>query len=101
MNNTKWRELRKVMSGLGTASPQWKVKILSTGYQSNWDGDWCYHFADDNYSDIEWVEIKVDGESQRSLVLNALKNVHVAGSVTEDGYRIYGYVSDFSSVDYL
>src|SRR5205085_1690307 len=101
MNNTKWEKLRSAMYALGALSPKWRVRNMSSGHVSEWDGEWFYHFKCGGYQDIEWAEIKVTAEAQKGQVLEELKRIHVPGHETENGFRIYGYVESNHSVEYI
>lgn len=100
MNNTKWKELQEAMYGL-QQRPQWRTRCTTNGYISSWDGEWFYHFSEGGFEDIEWVEIKAENETQSELVLSLLKSIHVPGIKTEYGFKVYGYVHEGESVDYL
>lgn len=101
LNNTKWRELQSSMYGLKSESPKWRTRCLTNGYVSDWDGGWFYHFSEGGFIDIEWVELKIDSEEQRKLVLSILQYIHLPGETTEAGYKVYGYIKEGSSVDFL
>lgn len=101
MNNTKWDELRLAMYGLDDLSPQWRTRDTDSGYVCRWDGEWFYHFREGGYEFIEWVEIKVTSPEQGAAVLAALKKIHLPGHRTDDGFRIYGYVSGDNVIDYI
>ncbi len=100
MNNTKWKEIQEAMYEL-QESPLWRTCCVTNGYVSSWDGEWFYHFSEGGFKDIEWVEIKAENEKQSDLVLSSLKSIHVPGIKTENGFRVYGYVSEGESVEYL
>ena len=100
MNDTKWDELRLAMYGLGECHPKWRTKDVS-GYLSEWDGEWYYHFRAGGYASIQWVEIRVTSPEQDAAVLAALREVHVPGGRTEQGFRVYGYTETGTSTDYL
>jgi len=103
MSNSKWNELRLAMHGLGHFTPRWRTRDIETGYESDWDRDWFYHFQGprDSFRNIEWLEIAVDTEDQRTAILDALANVHVPGEVTGVGIRIFGYIPEGIAVSYL
>lgn len=92
MNNTKWNELRLGMYDLGELSPVWKTKDIETGYISEWDRCWFYHFRIGGYKTIEWVEIKIENEPQRAAVINVLKEYYIPYEKSDLGYKIYGYI---------
>ena len=100
MNNTKWDELRLAMYNLGKRSPSFRTKDL-TGYLSEWDGEWLYHFRGTGYVSIEWVEIQVLSAEQDAAVLALLREIHLPGRRIEKGFRIYGYARDGAAIDYL
>ncbi|QDT81811.1 hypothetical protein CA11_54080 [Gimesia maris] len=101
MNNTRWRELQTAMIELKSVQTLWRTRCLENGFISAWDGEWFYHFSQGGYTDIEWVEIKVEGESEREIVLSRLKKIHVPGEVTEHGFKVFGYIPAGQTVDYL
>ena len=101
MNNTKWRELQAAMYELRKPSPQWRTKCIDNAYISSWDGEWYYHFSVGGYKDIEWVEIKFENEEQKNIILSALKVIHVPGCEIENGYKVYGYINEGQSIDYI
>ena len=89
------------MYGLGKNVPKWRTKVIPSGFISNWDGEWFYHFSDGGYEDIEWVEIKITNQEQRKLVLAALQRIHVPGCETKNGFKVLGYASSGTSIEYL
>ncbi len=101
MNNTKWEELRLGLYNLGSLSPKWRAKDLETGYLSEWDGEWFYHFRNGGYSTIEYVEVKVSSEEMRKKVRDVLARVHVLGCETDIGFIVYGYSRKNQPVDYI
>lgn len=100
MNNTKWKEIHKAMYEL-QESPKWRTKCVTNGYISCWDGEWFYHFSEGGFEDIEWVEIKTEDKEQSDRVLSILKSIHVPSIKTEHGFKVYGYIIEGASVDYL
>lgn len=100
MNNTKWKEIQEAMYGL-KESPQWRARHLTNGNVSSWDGEWFYHFSEGGFNDIEWVEIKAKNNEQPELILSLLKSIHVPGTKTENGFKVFGHVVEGISVDYL
>jgi hypothetical protein len=100
LNNTKWDELRLAMHTLWLHKPRWRTKDLS-GFLSNWDVDWYYHFRIGGYKTIEWVELEIETSDQDAAVLAALRRIHVPGRRIASGYRVYGYVPDGESIEYL
>ncbi len=101
LNNTKWNELRLGMYELGDLSPRWRTRDLETGYVSEWDGEWFYHFSVGGYGTIEWVELAIAGERQRSAVLEVLRRIHVPGEETQNGFKVFGYARPGQGVEYL
>jgi hypothetical protein len=62
-NNTKWSELQRFMSTLGSKAPYWRTQATN-GFiypESGWDGDWTYHFRIGGYRCIEWCEMSPRG----------------------------------------
>src|SRR5260370_19465878 len=100
LNDTKWDELRLAMYRLGGLSPRWRTKDLY-GYLCPWDAEWFYHFRGGGYASIEWVEIEITSPEQEAAVLASLRPIHVPGRRTEDGFRVYGYVSGAEAVEFL
>jgi hypothetical protein len=101
MNNTKWEEVRLAMYGLGELSPRWQVRDVKTGYVSDWEGEWFYHFRTGGYETIEWLDIATVTEEQRVAVRDALRKIHVPGAEIPSGFRIFGYAKSGEFVDYL
>lgn len=99
MNNTKWEEIRLAMYSY-PKTIFWRVKNIDSGYVSNWDGEWFYHFRIGGYESIEWLEIKVDTEEIKNDVLDILRKIHVAGEVLKDSIKICGYNKD-GAIDYF
>ncbi len=100
MNATKWNEIRAAMLGLCDLQPRWRNRT-ETGYVSRWDGDWYYHFLDGGWKDIVWVEIKTVNDEQKRRVLAELKKIHAPGHETKYGFKVYGYIKEGQSVDYI
>ncbi len=96
-NHTKWEELRLAMYGLAT-SPSFRCKNLS-GYYSEPDSDWFYHFRADGYETMHFVDILVESPDQRQRVLSELRRVGLAGHATADGFRVYGYAEPGQALD--
>ena len=85
MNNTKWDELRLAMYKLRERSPRFRTKDL-TGYLSEWDREWFYHFRGSGYVSIEWVEIEVLSAEQDAVVLALSPNgLSVEGAAALSG----------------
>lgn len=101
MNTTKWQELRIAMHELTSNRPKWRTKCVTNGYISEWDGEWYYHFSEGGFKEIEWVEIKVENEEQKRMVLKELKSIHLPGHEVDVGYKVYGYVQSGQLVDYI
>lgn len=100
MNDTKWKEIQSAMYGL-RESPKWRTCSVDNGYISNWDGEWYYHFSEGGFSDIEWVEIKIENQEQLELVLSELKSIHVPGKKTEFGFKVFGYIREGEAIEYM
>jgi hypothetical protein len=101
MNDTKWNELRLAMYELGAHSPKWRRRDLEYSYLSTWDGEWYYHFHNDSFATIEWLELLVDNPVQREAVHQELVRIHVPGESTANGFRIYGHVLEGQPVEYI
>lgn len=101
MNDTKWDEIRFAMHDLDELSPRWRTLDLKNGYLSDWDGEWFHHFRAGGYKYIEWLEIAVKSEAQAEAVLNALVRIHVPGEITENGFKVLGYVVERGTVNYI
>ena len=101
MNNTKWDELRLAMYHLAGSSPRWRIRDVESGYESPWDREWFYHFRQGGYDTIEWVEIAADDPEQLSAIQTALANIRVPGNRTDLGFKVYGYISAGTTVDYV
>jgi hypothetical protein len=101
MNDTKWDELRKAMHGLHALKPRWRTRDVDTGYLSEWDRDWFYHFRSGGYASIQWVEIAVETDEQRAAVLAELVRINVPGEATAIGYRVVGHAAPGHAVDYI
>jgi hypothetical protein len=78
----------------------WRTKDLS-GYLSPWDGEWFYHFRDDDYESIEWVEIRTTSPEQDAAVLTLIKKIHLPGHRIDQGCRIYGWIPAGFAIDYI
>ena len=101
MNNTKWDEVRLAMYELGAAHPMWRTKDYESGYVCPWDGEWFYHFRQGGYDTIEWAEIAVTSQEQRTLVRDALRKIHVPGEETPEGFRVFGYTQPGVPLSYI
>jgi len=89
------------MYGLAKFAPRWRTSDVQSGYVSEWDGDWSYHFHIGGYKSIQWVEIAVDTDEQRDAVLQELVRIHVPAERTTSGYRVFGYAEIGQTVDYI
>ena len=89
------------MYALGELTPRWRTLDVETGYLSEWDREWFYHFRSGGYKFIQYVEIAVDTDEQRAAVLNELVRVHVPGDRTDAGFRVFGYAQTGQAVDYI
>lgn len=101
LNNTKWRELQNAMYALKDLHPKWRTRCKDNGYETNWDGEWYYHFSVGGYSDIEWVEIQITSEKQRIAVLKCLQEIHLPGIITQNGFKVFGYLEQGQAIEYL
>jgi hypothetical protein len=103
MNNTKWDELRLAMYRLGPLSPQYRIKDRELDAPCAWDGEWFYHFRlpGYDYADIEWVDLKATSTEQREAIRNRLREIHVPGRETAEGFRVLGWVSAGETVSYI
>lgn len=99
MNDTKWDELRLAMNGIEPV-PTWSTVHRDTGYSSDPDSDWFYHFRG-GYDAILHVDIAAPNVQQRSAIRLALMSIHVPGEETDSGFRIFGYVVEGQAVDYI
>lgn len=99
MNNTKWEELRLAMYAIEMPTP-WRCKIV-TGYYSDADTEWYYHFRSGGYEDILYVDIFAENPTHREQIRGALKAIHLPGEETAEGFRIYGYAQRGQSLEYL
>ncbi len=89
------------MLSLGEMSPMWRTKCTTNGYVSQFDGEWYYHFSQGGFRDIEWLEVRVDSAEQKALVRSALSNIRVPGVETDSGFRVFGYVTNDTYVEYI
>jgi hypothetical protein len=100
MNNTKWDELRCSMHEL-PRRPRWRIRDVGTGHESAWDGDWYYHFRVGGYRSIEWVEIEATSPEELAALQAILARIHVPGTRSEFGFKIFGHIRPGLSVDYV
>jgi hypothetical protein len=99
MNNTKWEELRLAMYTIGPP-PRWRCMSI-TGYYSDGDAEWFYHFRSGGYEDIQHVDIFIDGPAHRERIKSALQKIHLPGEETVDGFRVYGYALPGQALNYV
>lgn len=99
MNNTKWEEIRTVMNDC-SINALWRTKDIKTSYISDWDGDWFYHFKN-NYKNIEWLEMKVKSLEETNQLISILRTINIPGQAKGNVIKVYGYVQNNNSVDYL
>jgi hypothetical protein len=99
MNDTKWNELRIAMYEL-KPTPSWRTKSCVSGYISEWDKEWFYHFSVGGYELTEWVEIRIESKEQKQKVLSELTRVHVPTEEIPEGFRVYGYIQPGQSIQY-
>ena len=100
-NQTKWREVRDAMYGLGPDHPLFQRKELGERDPWEWDGEWYYHFRLPDYRSMEWVDIRAESPRQRELIRERLRPIHVPGEETETGFRVYGWVKPSQAVDWI
>jgi hypothetical protein len=74
---------------------------VETGHLSGWDGEWFHHFRESDYDTIEWLEIQPTSPQQEAAVAVMLKQIHVLGERTLDGFKVYGYLPPGTSANYL
>lgn len=101
MNDTKWDELWSSMYGLGSRSPAFSIRCLKSDQPSSWDREWFHHFRRDPYREIEWVDLRILHEDDRTAILACLREVHVPRKETPDGFRVFGWIPTDVFVDYL
>lgn len=100
MNDTKWDEVRLAMYDLEQVS-RWRTRDRHSGYVSDWDADWSYHFRNGGYDSIEWVEIRPAAPGQLPEILDALRRIGVPGRATDEAVTVFGYVKQGATVDWL
>jgi len=100
MNNTKWDELRLAMYEL-QPSPKWRTCDAQSGYVSNWDGDWFYHFRAGGYEWILWAELLIESDEQRRLVLAELVRIGLPGYESDGNLVVVGYSESGQVIDYF
>lgn len=107
MNNTKWDEVRLAMYDLGNMSPSFRYKDLKDDEPWPWDGEWYYHFCGRGrrpgrgYETIEWCELRTTTEEQREAVRGLLRQIHVPGIETADGFCLFGWIEEGAQLDYI
>jgi hypothetical protein len=101
MNNTKWRELKRVLLEIPGYSVRFRVKCLRQAAGS-WDGDFLYHLP--TYRVIEWLDISPIVDCHYLMrpehavadfteqVEAALQSVHIPYTWHDQVIRIYGYL---------
>ena len=99
MNHTKWEEIRMAMIEKSNVI-RWRTKDLITGYVSEWDAEWFYHFRLGGYDTIEWLEIETVNSQIKDEIIKELKKIHAPGIVMEKFIMIYGYKKD-NDVNYI
>lgn len=99
MNDTKWNELRLAMYEM-ELSPKWST-FSDNGFSSTPDREWYGHFRIGGYVDIIHVDIFADDDIHRELIRAEIKKINLPGKETQDGFRVFGYVSSGETVDYL
>ena len=104
MNHTKWEEIRRAMLDFPKQN-MWRTKDVETGYMSDWDGDWFYHFKINgdktSFKTIEWLEIKCENEEIKKELVNVLQEIHVPGEILSGSIKIYGHVKTGTYIDYI
>lgn len=101
MNDTKWEELRLAMHALDSLRPRFQIKDRDAESPAAWDGEWFYHFREQSYDSIQWVDIETLTPEQRAAVRECLRAIHVPGVETKIGFRVFGWVSPGAPVDYI
>ncbi|MBE1556851.1 DUF6678 family protein [Sporosarcina limicola] len=100
MNNTKWEEIRLVMYNYHL-NLLWRTKDVVNNNICEWDNEWYYHFSEDGYETIEWLEIKTEDEMQKNDVIKILRKINVPGEINDNIIKVYGYIKSNEYVDYL
>lgn len=100
-NNSRWQQLRVVMLQLdGLERPEFRSRCVTNGYVSEWDSEWCYHFSDGGYKDIEWFELR-GGSLLEPQVFADVVSIQFAGHLYENTLRLYGYLRNGVVADKL
>ncbi len=89
------------MHGLNGLKPMWRTKDLKSGFVSNWDREWFYHFREGGYETIEWVEMQITSPEQEAAVFAVLREIHVPGEKTTDGFKVYGDIAEDGITSYV
>jgi hypothetical protein len=91
-NNTKWEELRAAMLELPAGHrPQFRSETLE-GHQSEFDGEWFYHFREGGYADIRYFDLRSPNEECDDHVSAAIQRVGLhAERVAPLIWRVFGY----------
>ncbi len=100
MNNTKWDELRLAFYAM-RPPPRWRTRDVETGHISDWDREWYYHFRNEGYESIHWLEVAADTPEARDAIADILRKVHVPAESTADGLRVIGYILPGEAASYL
>jgi hypothetical protein len=100
MNDTKWAELREAMLEI-EPTPRWSAVCAPTGWRSDPDMEWYYHFRQGPYSEYLSVDVLIAGPAQRDQVRAALRKIHLPGEEIEQGFRILGYAPEGQAVGYI
>ena len=105
MNFTKWIEIFKAFYYGIECNPEsyghilpviWTTRSV-TGYVYS-DSTWT-HFgiSMENFKEIDWLRINLT-DSNRQIVLDILREIHVPGEIVDNYVYVYGYRTD---VDYI
>jgi hypothetical protein len=100
MNDTKWNEIRKAMLWC-TTSFFWRTIDVATGYISEWDGEWFYHFSIGGYESTEYLEISFHNDREKMELLQLLRKIHVPGKIKEHSIFVFGCIEISEAIDYL
>ena len=100
MNNTKWDELRVAMHE-HPKSPRWRTCDVQSGYVSDWDGEWFYHFRNSGYESILWVELLIESAEDREAIFSELVRIGLPGYEKGGNIFVVGYVQSGRTVDYF
>jgi len=94
-NNTKWSELREAMLGIPEEQRPKRRSVVLDGFESDYDGEWYYHFRDGGYDELRHIDVKSPNDVIDAAVLLAIRKLHLAASrVGPNIWRIFGYVAD-------